>query len=169
MLTSKIPIPRNPLRLRMSAHAGLGTLDGGWWPQSRDLLTELTDLVTGFPPASGRIIRALFSPPDWDTAPRRIHVGSGQVKVGSFPDDDSHLMVLTTSDRAVLRVLVVPPAMSDAQGEEALLAASSEDYAYSAASLLDEVGSTPEVDPMDYWSDEGGSWQADDLVGRPGD
>ena len=169
MTTSNIPTPRNPLRLRLSAHTGLGTLDGGWWPQSRDLTTELTDLATHFPAASGRIVRALFSPSDWDTAPRRIHVGSGPVTVGSFPHDDTHLLVLTTSDRTILRLLVVPPTMSGDQGDEALLAASSADYAYSAASLLDEVGSTPDVDPMDHWTDEGGSWSNDDLIGTPPD
>jgi hypothetical protein len=152
----------------MSAHPGRGTLDGGWWPQSRDLTLELTDLASHFPPESGRVVRALFSPPDWDYAPRRLHVGSGQVKVGSFPHDDTHIMVLTTSDRTVLRVLVVPPAMTDAQGDEALLAASSEAYAHSAASLLDEVGATPDVNPSDHWTDEGGSWQSDDLVRTPG-
>ena len=168
MTTSNIPLPRSPLRLRMSAHPGRGTLDGGWWPQSRDLTTELTDLATHFPPASGRIVRALFSPPDWDSAPRRLHVGQGQVKVGSFPHDDTHIMVLTTSDRIVLRVLVVPPAMTGDQGDEALLAASSEGYTHSATSLLDEVGATPDVDPRDHWTDEGGSWQAGDLVSAPG-
>jgi hypothetical protein len=76
-------------------------------------------------------------------------------------------MVLTTSDRVVLRVLVVPPAMTDDQGDEAMLAASSEAYAHSATSLLDEVGATPDVNPQDHWTDEGGSWQADDLVSTP--
>ena len=168
MTTSTIPTPRSPLRLRMSAHPGRGTLDGGWWPQSRDLTVELTDLANHFPPASGRIVRALFSPPDWDTAPRRLHVGAGQVKVGSFPHDDTHIMVLTTSDRTVLRVLVVPPTLTPDQGDEAMLAAATDAYAHSAASLLDEVGSQPDVDPQDHWTDEGGSWQSGDPVGTPG-
>ena len=77
-------------------------------------------------------------------------------------------MVLTTSDRIVLRVLVVPPAMTGDQGDEALLAASSEGYTHSATSLLDEVGATPDVDPRDHWTDEGGSWQAGDVVSAPG-
>ena len=77
-------------------------------------------------------------------------------------------MVLTTSDRTVLRVLVVPPAMTEGQGDEAMLAASSVAYAHSATSLLDEVGAHPDVDPQDHWTDEGGSWQPGDLVGSPG-
>ena len=77
-------------------------------------------------------------------------------------------MVLTTSDRTVLRVLVVPPTMTADQGDEAMLAAATDAYAHSAASLLDEVGSQPDVDPQDHWTDEGGSWQSGDLVGTPG-
>ena len=81
--------------------------------------------------------------------------------------DDTHVVVLSTSDGTVLRMLVVPPALSVDQGEEALLAASSAAYAHSAASLLDEVDAHPQVDPRDHWTDEGGSWQSDDLIGRP--
>ena len=37
------------LRLTMGAAAGKDRLDGGWWPHSRDLSTELADLVDSFP------------------------------------------------------------------------------------------------------------------------
>ena len=167
MTTSVVPAPRTPLRLRLSAHPGRGTLDGGWWPRSRNLATELTELATYFPPRAGLIVRAAFSPPDWDATPRRVHVGGGQVTVEPFPHDDTHVIVLTTSDGTVLRVLVVPPAMSSDQGDEALLAASSDGYTHSARCLLDEVAATPDVDPADYWTDAGGSWQGDDLIGTP--
>ena len=167
MTTSNTPRSRTPLRLRMSAHPGRGTLDGGWWPQSRDLTIELTDLAAHFPLASGRIVRALFSPPDWDSAPRRLHVGQGQVKVGSFPHDDTHVILLTTADHTTLRLLVVPPDMSDDQGAEALLAAGTEHYAHSAGCLLDTVSEHPDVDPAQHWTHEGDAWRdrADGPVG----
>jgi Family of unknown function (DUF5994) len=160
MTTSSNPVPltpRMPLRLRMAAHPGRGELDGGWWPQSRDLAVELADLVDHFPAERGRIVRTLFSPPDWDPAPRRIPVARGYVKVGSFPRDDTHLVLLKTADHAVLRVLVVPPGMSSDQGDEALLAAATPGYAHTAACLLDTVSAHPDVDPEDHWSDDGGT------------
>lgn len=40
-----IPPPREPLRLRLSGSPGMARLDGGWWPQSRDLERELADRV----------------------------------------------------------------------------------------------------------------------------
>ncbi len=63
---------RQPLRLRMGEKPGSHPLDGGWWPQSRDLTVELGDLVDNFPEAQGRIVRVLFSPPDWDDSPKRV-------------------------------------------------------------------------------------------------
>lgn len=148
---------REPSRVRMAEHDARNRLDGAWWPRSRDLAAELSGLVAGMAPGSGRIVRALFSPPDWDPAPRRVPVGAGYLKVGSFPDDDTHLVLLTTSDRRVLRVLVVPPGFTHAQGEEALLAASTRPNSHSAAEVLAEVLAHPDVDAMDLWSDDGGS------------
>jgi hypothetical protein len=148
---------RVALRLRMAEHRGKNYLDGGWWPQSRDLTVEMADLIDHFPAELGRIVRALVSPPDWDPAPRRIPVAGGFVKVGSFPRDDTHLIHLKTSDRTVLRVLVVPPGYGRDQGEEALLAAAAAGNAYSAIDLLDEVAHYPDVDPDDHRSIDGGS------------
>jgi hypothetical protein len=158
---SNLLVPRRgSLRLRMAAErAGSNHLDGGWWPRSRDLAVELADLIDHFPPQFGRIVRALFSPPDWEEpAPRRIPIAGGHVKVGSFPRDDTHLIQLNTSDGSVLHVLVVPPDFSDDQGDEALLAAATPGNAHPAEVLLDTVTEHPDVDPADHWGDVGGSW-----------
>ena len=159
ILVSEIAAPsRAPLRLRMAEHASRNHLDGGWWPQSRDLVVELADLVDHFPPQFGRIVRVLVSPPDWSPAPRHVPVTGGYVKVGSFPRDDTHLIHLKTSDRTVLRVLVVPTGVTDDQGDEALLAAATPGNVHSGTDLLDTVTDYPDIDPMDLWSDDGGSW-----------
>jgi hypothetical protein len=162
MSTSNVPVllHRLPLRLRMGDAPARDGLQGGWWPQSRDLAVELADLVDHFPTDLGWIVRVIFSPPDWDAAPRRIPAARGFVKVGSFPRDDTHLVLLKMANHAVLRVLVVPPGMSSDQGDEALLAAATPGYAHSAASLLETVGEHPDVDHDDYWSDDGGAWEA---------
>ncbi len=73
------------------------------------------------------------------------------MKAGSFPRDDTHVIQLKTYERKVLHVLVVPPAFSSAQGDEALLAAASPGNAHSAAELLDTVTEHPDVDPADHW------------------
>jgi hypothetical protein len=138
----------------MADHPGRDTLDGGWWPQSRDLAVELADLTDHFPPELGRIQRAVFSPPDWDPAPRRIPVGRGRfLKVGFLPGDDTHVIILSTSDRLTLRVLVVPPGFTADQGDEAMTAAATSGNSHSAASLLETVLDEPDRDPRDRWTD----------------
>lgn len=127
---------RAPMRIRMAEHPGHGHLDGGWWPQSRDLATELADLVDNFPPEAGHIVRALVSPPDWDKTLHTVLVRGRTLKVGSFPADDTHLIKLRTSDRTLLYVLVVPPGLPPDQGEEALRAASADGNAQSADDVL---------------------------------
>ena len=120
MSTSHAPAPSTPLRIRLSRVAG-GPLDGAWWPYSRDLAGELRVLVDHFPVADGHIDRVVFSRPDWDTCPRKVQVSRGLMKTGSFPSDDTHLLVLGLSTRRQLALLVVP-AGTDAETAEELMA-----------------------------------------------
>lgn len=143
ILPSEIPLTRRPLRLRMTEDPGRNRLNAASWPQSRDLATELADLGDHFPPGLGRIVRALLSPAEWDPAPRHIPVAGGDLKVGSFPCDDTHLIHLTISDRTALYVLVVPPGFTADQGDEALLAAATAGNVHSAADLLEGVTEWP--------------------------
>jgi len=136
----------------MSDRPGLDTLDGGWWPQSRDLAVELADLVDHFPSALGSVQHAVYSPPDWDSVPpRRVRVRDGWVQIDAVPQDDTHVVLLRTSQRLTLRLLVVPSDFSADQGAEALLAAATTGYAHSARSLLETVTNEPYVDPRDHW------------------
>ncbi|MDZ5622858.1 DUF5994 family protein [Nocardioides bizhenqiangii] len=143
------------LRLAIgTSGVGRDSLDGGWWPRSRDLATEFAELVDDFPTQYGRIVRAVYSPPDWDDAPRRIAVRGRSVKVGKFPRDDTHVIYLTTSDRVVYCLLVVPSSFDEAQGSEALLASSTPGNHHSATSLLQVVTNELPVDPAGEWAVE---------------
>lgn len=154
MTTSTVPTthPRVPLRLVMADSPGLATLHGGWWPQSRDLAVELADLAGHFPPELGHIARVVYSPPDWDVSARRVPVGAGYVKVGAFPRDDTHLLIIRTTDRTTIKLLVIPPGYSAGQGAEALLAASTPGNRRSASDLLAEVTDSLDADPVQLWS-----------------
>jgi hypothetical protein len=106
-----------------------GGLHGRWWPQTRDLGVELADLVDHFPATRGGVMRATFSPPDWDTPVRRVRVRRGVIKAGSFPRDDTHVMLLTMFDRTTLKILVVPSGASSDAGQAALRTGLPEDFA----------------------------------------
>lgn len=97
-------------------------------------------------------MRAVYSPPDWDDAPRRVAVRRGQVRVGKFRRDDTHVIYVTTSDRVVYCLLVVPSTFDTAQGEEALLASSSRGNSHPAGELLVAVTNELAVDPADVWT-----------------
>lgn len=117
------------LRLHMSDEASPDRVDGSWWPRSRELQREGADLVDHFPPTYGRIGRMLFSRPDWEDSStngrgvRSIRAARGVVKVGSFPSDDTHLMILTMSTGRRLKLLVIPSDTPDVEAEARLVAA----------------------------------------------
>jgi hypothetical protein len=79
--------------------------------------------VDNLPATAGRINRLLFSRPDWDDAlvggrgARRVRTGRGPVKVGSFPSDDTQLMVLTMATGQRLRLAVVPSDTDPAEAQ----------------------------------------------------
>lgn len=105
------------LRLRLTGTTDADGLDGAWWPRSRDLQVEASDLIDHFPAGAGRINRLLFSRPDWDdcvTADgrgvRTVRAARGPVKVGSFPRDDTHEVVLSMAGGTRMRLRVVPAA-----------------------------------------------------------
>ncbi len=155
---------RLPLRLRMAENPGKQPLDGGWWPQSRDLTVELGDLVDNFPAEQGRIVRVIFSQPDWDDSPKRVPTARGYVKAGFDPQDDTHVVVLMTSDRKELVLLVVPSDLSRSKGDEALLAAVTPGYAASPTALLTAIRESASPDEGEQWNDQGEAWWGSDTA-----
>lgn len=142
-------------RLRLADAFDRAALDGAWWPRSRDLAVELPVLLDHLPDRVGRVVHAVVSPPDWDEVPRRVSRRGGQTKVGSYPRDDTHLLMLSTSTR-VLRLMVVPPGTGDDHARTLMVVASHAGNGYDAGELL-----AHDVDDMadeSRWSDEGGQW-----------
>jgi hypothetical protein len=105
-----------------------GPISGVWWPQSRILQVEAADLVDHFPAQVGHINRLLFSRPDWDNpvidgrGVRRIQARRGPVKVGSFPSDDTHLMILLLASGRRVSLRVIASATDPAEAARQLRA-----------------------------------------------
>lgn len=148
MPTSSRAVPSTPpaeLRLHWSDEASPDRVDGSWWPWSRDLQREAADLVDQLPTAYGRVSRLLFSPPDWDSSSadgrgvRSIRAAHGAVDVGSFPSDDTHLMILTLSSGRRLKLLVIPSDTPDLEAESRLNGASRTATTGDSAAVSDET------------------------------
>ncbi len=130
---------RVPLRIALNPNPRT-PVDGAWWPQSRDLQVEGADLIDNFPVAAGRVSRVLFSRPDWDlpdTRVRRIDTATRRVKAGSFPEDDTHVMITAMSSGQRLRLLVIPSATAAEEADDLMHRAADEHNELRAAELLE--------------------------------
>lgn len=169
-MTTSIPQPRTPttqtkqrvaLRLQLSDPTVRSAVDGSWWPQSRDLAIELADLVDHFPKQLGQVHRVVFSRPDWDTAPHRVRVARGLVKVGSYPRDDSHQVWLSMSTGQLIRLSVQAPEPGPAPTATNVHTVVPEPPPRTEAGHEPKLQSEPESDlaaEEEHWTDEGGSW-----------
>ncbi|MFJ9315749.1 DUF5994 family protein [Pimelobacter simplex] len=171
MAASVPPVPglrsasRVPLRIRLDNGFPSGPLDGAWWPQSRDLQVECADLVDHLPGLVGLPSRLLFSRPDWDAvaegaSERTITASRGAVAVGSFPTDDTHLLVVVTSSGERLHLLVIPSTTETDVAEDLMRRAADERNARSATALLETARSHfGGVVPfeMSMWENDGGA------------
>jgi uncharacterized protein DUF5994 len=119
---------RVPLRLQLAELPASGPITGAWWPQSRNLQVEAADLVDHFPNEVGHIDRLLLSRPDWDNpvvhgrGVRRIQARRGPVKVGSFPSDDTHLMILLLASGRRVSLKVIANATDPLEADRQLRA-----------------------------------------------
>ena len=98
------------LRLRLDPTlARGGTLDGGWWPRSRDPDAELPDLIAGLDSSLGVITRVALNLDAWNGAPHRVAIDGRRVHVGWFRAMNAHTIGVTSASRDRFVLLVVPP------------------------------------------------------------
>lgn len=148
------------LRIRLDNSFSSGPLDGAWWPQSRDLQEEAADLIDHFPHRVGRISRLLYSRPDWDSgggasSVHKIRAARGFVKVGSFPSDDTHLVVLSMASGYRLRLLVVPHDTGAERAEEIMEQAADDRNTQRPAQLLGLDGPDQSHIGQQIWDNDG--------------
>lgn len=109
------PAPGARLHL-ISAHPSKGphssTLDGAWWPRSRELTRELPLLVDEFAELGIAVSHFVYNPTLWLIAPTKVHVRGRKVHLGWVREIDPNLITLSTSQDECLRLLVIPPEAS---------------------------------------------------------
>jgi hypothetical protein len=117
---------------------------GAWWPRNRTLADQLDDLFASWPPHAGRIVRVLYSPPDWDDRPRSVAASGRRVKTGSFPRDDTHQLQLSLGDGVRRTITVIPPATEARVAHDILTAVAADAHVDTART------------EQPVWDDEGG-------------
>lgn len=102
--------PAQSPRLRLKPEApGAGTVDGAWWPRSRDLTVEIPDLVALVAIRVGVVVRVVYDIKAWLPAPRRMMVAGRSVHLDGYEYQPINTLYVSGVKRTRLTLLVVPP------------------------------------------------------------
>ncbi len=118
--------PESPPALRLRLKPGAtptGYVDGAWWPRSHDLATELNALATVFATRLGRIERVAYALSTWDISPRRMDIAGCSTRLEGFSYQDRNIVYVTGANGGRISLLVVPPELAKAAGNDAMTTA----------------------------------------------
>ncbi len=132
------PLPALPRLALDCTFSRTGMFDGAWWPRSRDLRTELPNLITALAAHFGPIARVGLDTGAWDAVPRRLMIDGAAVHVGRFSASD-HTISITRGLQDHVLLLVIPPLADPATAATAMAAAAHPDNHATAAQLLGQA------------------------------
>ena len=129
--------PEHTPRLRLKPKASpTGYVDGGWWPHTDDLATELPDLLAVLSVRLGAITAVTYNPSEWANAPASLRTGGHCVQLeGTHLQQAGTLKVLGADDKKVLLV-VVPHQFDPDIAHETMMAAAVPNNASTVDDLL---------------------------------
>ena len=115
-----------------------GAVDGGWWPHSRNALTELPGLIAALDSRPGvRVQRLSIHRDDWDEIPHRLTTDAGHViRVDWFTIIPRHTLSVTTAGKEPIELLVVPPGTAEGTAQTAMNMAATGRGAAQAGDIL---------------------------------
>lgn len=137
-------------RLRRAGGPVGPAIDGAWWPRSRELVTEVPELVAALASTGVRVERFTYSVGAWGAIDRKLVVEGRTVRTGGFRNMDPDLVSLTVDGDRRLDLVVIPPEADALTGVRALRMAGIHDSSTSPQRVLAAAGSRPqpEVVPL---------------------
>jgi hypothetical protein len=147
-LSTVIPLPAalsepslspDGVRLRLRANLGSGFVDGGWWPRSDDLSTELPPLLMAMWSAGHQVYRVAYDLASWDRPPRRMTVTGHLVKVDGYRSDEPTLSLIDLSGWKRIDLIVIPPATDAVVAHRALTLAGLDGDLHRAQEILHQA------------------------------
>ncbi|MFJ3210310.1 DUF5994 family protein [Streptomyces flaveolus] len=129
--TAPAPPDVHPLlRLRLAPHGVLPRrIDGVWWPRSRDLPTQLPQLLATLPTSWGAITGVTVNATAWSAAPGSMRVADQVVRLHRTAAPHApDTVVLLSPGHGRWDLLVVPPETSE-EAAAPLMAAALDDHA----------------------------------------
>jgi hypothetical protein len=131
------------VRLRREGATAETAFDGAWWPRSRELATELPELVAALDLLGVRIERFTHPVQPWGPVDRKIMVNGHTVRTGGFCSMDPQLVSLTVAGGRRLDLLVVPPEADALTGVRALRMSGQRDERSTPQRVLAAAGTRP--------------------------
>ena len=128
------------LRLR-TTRSREGSLDGAWWPRSRNLTEQLPGLVEALTPHIGRVDRVGVDTTAWDDTPDRMVIGAHVVHIDQYPVGEDNI-ILTRGPHDHFLLLVIPPSADAASAHAAMTTAVLAGGTASAQQILVKTGVT---------------------------
>jgi hypothetical protein len=102
-----------PPRLRLTPNDRcVDDVGGEWWPRSRDLGTELPDLLAVLADRLGRVERVVYDPAAWEAAPDLLIAGDRAVTLEAYLYESLNKLYVYGIN-GTSTVLRVNPASSD--------------------------------------------------------
>ena len=158
---------RPPLALSLKPKGSLaGYVDGGWWPDSRDLVVELPALTRALTARLGRVTRVAFPIDAWIAPPRLITVDGRTIRLEGFHHQDEYIVHVSGPDRRRISLLVIPQDATAIAAHEAMTTASGRDNVNQPVDILAAAASgrpatRPRLrllrdDDQDHWATDGG-------------
>ncbi|WP_157518655.1 DUF5994 family protein [Herbidospora mongoliensis] len=149
-LLSEPRISLNPLLDRT------GTVDGAWWPGTRDATAELPGLISAVDLRAGRpVLRVGLYQEAWDHIPHRVPAAGREVRVGWFLSGDPDLIILSFAGIGPITLLVIPADTPHDPAAAALALAAAGTTGVRPADIL-RPPAPDEGTPGRDWESEGG-------------
>jgi hypothetical protein len=103
-----------------------GSVDGAWWPRSKDLAAEAPALFDVFWTAGRDMSRVTYNLDSWESAPRKMHIAGKLVRVSGYHYGNPRLATVADSREADTADLLVIPCDTTPAVAERLLAIAAE-------------------------------------------
>lgn len=136
------------LRLKPKAPA-TGSVDGAWWPASRNLTTELPSLLAVLAVRLERIERVTFDLAAWPPTGRRLAFDGCDVRLEGFRSQHGTVTVIGAWNRHRVTLLVVPPETDPALARRMLMTAAHRGNDDSVETLLSGSPARPDREAAD--------------------
>lgn len=112
-----------------------GSVDGGWWPGSRDLVAELRAVAAELGTRLGRVVSISYHLGAWESPAHKIDIDGWSVRLAGYRTQH-HDTVDVIGTKGRLTLLVVPPDTEAGLARDALAAASQQDNTEGIDALL---------------------------------